>query len=229
MASRSTNRPTPQIIGFGLLVVASFAFWFFAPSLEWVELFSDWIKDRGAPGILVFGIVYVIAVVLLAPSWPFTIVAGLIFGFWGIPLIVVFATLGATAAFFIARYALRKRVAAYVRQRPKLQAVDRAIEQQGAKIVLLLRLSPAVPFNLQNYFFGVTDVRAISYVAATFVGIVPGTALYVYLGTLGKLAATGGALDGPQIALLAVGLFATIAAIVIITRKAKQALNEAGR
>lgn len=227
MASQTGNRVAIQIAGFGLIFVAGVLAWLFLPVAEWVQRLSEWIQGRGAIGVTVFGVVYVIAVILLAPSWPLTVAAGLIFGFWGIPIVVVSATLGASAAFFLARYGLRKRVASWVQQRPKLQAVDRAIEQQGAKIVILLRLSPAVPFNLQNYFFGVTKIRSASYIVATLFGIIPGTGLYVYLGTLGQVAATGNGLDGPRLALLTVGLFATVAAVVLIARKAKQALTEA--
>ncbi len=106
-------------------------------------------------------------------------------------LVVVAATAGATLAFLIARHLVRQKVESLVEERPKFKAVDEAVSEDGWKIVGLLRLSPLVPFNLQNYFFGVTDVGLLPYVAATFFGIMPGTLLYVYLGTLGKAADAG--------------------------------------
>lgn len=225
--TRSLSRKL-RIAAIALLIVGLPLLWWLLPVREWARLSTEWLEQFGLLGALLFGVVYVCFVVVLAPSWPLSVMAGLVYGFWGIPIVVVSATLGASAAFFLARYGLRKRVASWVQQRPKLQAVDRAIEQQGAKIVILLRLSPAVPFNLQNYVFGVTKIRSASYIVATFFGIIPGTGLYVYLGTLGQVAATGQELDGPRLALLAVGLVATVAAVVLIARKAKQALTEAG-
>ena len=91
--------------------------------------------------------------------------------------------------------------------------------------VLLMRLSPLVPFNLQNYLFGVTDVDFKRYLAATFVGIMPGSLLYVYVGSLGQQ--SGGGTTGKWI-FFALGLIATAITVVLITRKAKARLAEAG-
>ena len=66
--------------------------------------------------------------------------------------------------------------------------MNEAVSKEGWKIVALLRLSPLVPFNLQNYFYGITDIGLLHYVPATFVGIMPGTMLYVYLGAAGTAA-----------------------------------------
>ena len=229
MTGRETQRMTFQIIGFGLVLIACAAFWLLAPWREWVQSLSGWVQDLGFAGVLLFGLIYILAVVLLAPSWPLTVLAGLIYGFWGVPIVVFFATIGATGAFFTARYIAREWVAGLIRDRPVFHSIDKAIEREGAKIVVLLRLSPAVPFNLQNYFFGITNVSALSYFIATLFGIIPGTTLYIYLGTLGKAVAAGNTIDVPQIALLVIGLVATIAALLIITRKAKKMLQEAGR
>lgn len=68
--------------------------------------------------------------------------------------------------------------------KPKLAAIDAAIAEHGFKIVLLLRLSPVFPFNLLNYALGLTRVQVRDYVLASFIGMLPGTALYVYLGSL---------------------------------------------
>ncbi|MGE3784016.1 MAG: TVP38/TMEM64 family protein, partial [Alphaproteobacteria bacterium] len=115
-----------------------------------------------------------------------------------------------------------KRVIA---SRRNIAAIDRAISAEGWRIVLLFRLSPLVPFNLQNYLFGVTAVPFGSYVAATFFGIAPATAVFVAVGALGEAA-----LDSrpEKWALLGGGLLATVAAVVLVTRKARALLREAG-
>ena len=99
-----------------------------------------------------------------------------------------------------------------------MRVVDRAIEEEGWKIVVLLRLNPLIPFNLQNYFFGATKIGFLPYLAATFFGIMPGGAAYIYLGALGKVAAVGG--GTLKTALLGLGLAATVILVVIIARKA---------
>lgn len=208
-------------------LVALTATWFLLPAREWLDAFSNWIKDLGPLGWLLFGLVYVVGTVALAPGSVFSIAAGLTFGAWGYPLVVVSATVAATLAFIIARYVARDRVRKMVDGAPKFAAVDKAVSEDGWKIVALMRLSPAIPFNLQNYFFGVTDVNLWHYVLATFVGILPGTALYVYLGAIGS--AAGADSGGPvKWVFFGVGLLATIVVVVLVTRKARAKLDDYG-
>ena len=202
--------------------------WLFLPVKEWSDSFQSWIGELGAWGILIFGVVYIVATVLLVPVSVLTVVAGLAFGVAiGFPLVVVAATIGATLAFLVARYLVHQRVESLVARRPRFKAVNAAVSEGGWKVVGLLRLSPVLPFNLQNYFYGVTDVKLAHYVPATFIGIMPGTLLYVYLGAAGKAASGDG--GGPlQWTFFAIGLIATLAVAVFVTRKAKEKLKEHG-
>lgn len=211
------------------LLIAVFIAWFLLPTKDWIQGFGDWIKGYGAVGVVIFAVIYVLAVIVLAPAGVFTIVADLVFGAWAFPPVVVAATAGATLAFLIARHLVRQKVESLVEEQPKFKDVDEAVSEDGWKIVGLLRLSPLVPFNLQNYFFGVTDVGLLPYVAATFFGIMPP------LACASALATGGGLAERPEIdveqgcrALLAVGLVATAIVAFIITRKAKRKLKEAG-
>ncbi len=211
-----------------VVVVALITGGYFLPVKTWSEVFQEWIKDLGHWGWIIFAGVYIAATVLLIPASVLTLVAGLAFGLaLGFPLVVVSATIGATAAFLVSRHLVHDRVDKYVVKRPHLKAVKAAVSEGGWKIVVMLRLSPVVPFNLQNYFYGVTDVRLVEYVPATFVGIMPGTLLYVYLGSAGK--AASGAGDGPlQWTFFAVGLIATVVVAYLITTKAREKLKEHG-
>jgi uncharacterized membrane protein YdjX (TVP38/TMEM64 family) len=225
--AKSTPSIWKWIVG-AVVLIALIVGWFVLPVKEWSDLFQSWIKDLGAWGVLIFGIVYVVATVLMVPVSILTVVAGLAFGVAiGFPLVVVSATIGATLAFLVARYLVHKRVESLVAKRPKLRAVNAAVSEGGWKVVGLLRLSPVLPFNLQNYFYGITDIKLAQYVPATFFGIMPGTLLYVYLGAAGKAAA--GDDGGPlQWTFFAVGLIATIAVAVFVTRKAKEKLAKHG-
>ncbi len=203
-------------IGFG---------WYLLPVAAWLGALRGVVVDLGWLGVAVFAAIYIGAVVLLAPGAVLTIAAGFAYGFWGLPIALPAATAGASLAFLVARHLARDGVKRAIATRRNMAAIDRAISAEGWKIVLLLRLSPLVPFNLQNYLFGVTAIPFGSYVAATFVGIAPATAVFVAVGALGEAA-----LDNrpEKWALLGGGLLATVTAVVLVTRKARALLRDAG-
>jgi uncharacterized membrane protein YdjX (TVP38/TMEM64 family) len=157
--------------------------------------------------------------------------AGAVFGVAsGTVYVFIAAVLGSGAAFLVSRYLARAAVERRIEGNQRFAAIDQAIAQQGRKIVFLLRLSPVFPFNLLNYALGLTKVRFIDYMVASL-GMLPGTLLYVYLGTVGgeAAAAVGGAEVGRSAgewALLVVGLLATVAVTAFVTRIARRALQE---
>lgn len=183
----------------------------------------------GPAGAAAFVLLYCAACVLFIPASILTLGAGAVYGLArGLPLVWASATLGATAAFLLGRTIARGWVQSHVERDARLKAVDRAVARDGWKIVLLTRLSPAFPFSLLNYLFGVTRVPLRDYVLASWAGMLPGTALYVYIGALaGDLAGIGsrGAERAPlEWLFYGVGLAATLAATVIVTRIARKAL-----
>jgi uncharacterized membrane protein YdjX (TVP38/TMEM64 family) len=210
-----------------LLLASVLAAWRLLPVKDWIQSLDSWIGQLGAWGIIVFAVVYVVVVISLAPADIMSMAAGLIFGLWGIPLVVISATIGATCAFLIARYLAREKVKEFTQKREVFKAVDAVVKEEGWKLVALFRLNPLVPFNLQNYFFGITEVGLLPYVVATFFGIMPGTAAYVYIGTLGQVAATGET-SQLKIVLLGVGLLTTVLLVWIVGRRAKVMLKNLG-
>jgi uncharacterized membrane protein YdjX (TVP38/TMEM64 family) len=134
------------------------------------------------------------------------------------------ATLGATAAFLVGRYLARDWVARKIEKNPKFRAIDKAVAEEGWKIVLLTRLSPIFPFNLLNYAFGLTRIRLREYVLASWIGTMPGTILYVYIGSLARAGVRH--TTPAEWVLRGVGLLASLAVTVVLTRVAKKALNK---
>ena len=191
--------------------------------------FTAWVEGFGAAGPLVFAAGYIVATVLFVPGSLLTLAAGALFGVVkGTLIVLIAATIGASAAFLIARYAARERIAKRVRDDARFAAIDRAIGRAGRKIVILLRLSPVFPFTLLNYALGLTSVRFVDYLIACL-AMLPGTLLYVYYGRIiGDVAAlAAGAKVGRGIAyylLMGVGLLATIIATAVITRIARREL-----
>jgi uncharacterized membrane protein YdjX (TVP38/TMEM64 family) len=199
------------------------------PLAEWTKALEAWISGRGATGYLVFYAVYVVASLLFVPGAALTIAAGFLFGLWrGGVTVSLAATTAAALAFLIARHVARGAVEARARKDRRFTAIDKAIGERGWKIVALLRLSPAVPFSLSNYFYGLTAIRFWPYVLTSWLAMLPGTVLYVYLGAAGKAAARGAGRSGAENVYLGLGLLATIAVTVYLTRVARAALRKAG-
>jgi uncharacterized membrane protein YdjX (TVP38/TMEM64 family) len=190
---------------------------------------EGWIRGLGSWGPIAFGLVYIGATVLLLPGSALTLLGGAVFGLGlGLLTVSLASTTGAAVTFLIARYLARDAVAARLEGKPRFAAVDRAIAEGGWRIVALLRLSPAIPFNLQNYMYGLTAIRFWPCILTSWIAMLPGTLLYVYLGAVGRrgLEAAAGASTATrgQWALLAIGLAATLVVTVYVTRLAQRAL-----
>jgi uncharacterized membrane protein YdjX (TVP38/TMEM64 family) len=197
------------------------------PLERWLAEFQAALKRLGYWGPLIYGLLYAVAVVLLIPGSLLTLAGGAVFGLVKGTLVVsLAATTGAALAFLIARHFAREKVQKRIRQSPRLQAVDHAIGREGWKIVALLRLSPAVPFTLQNYLYGVTAIRFWPCILTSWVAMLPGTFLYVYLGSLGSQALAGDKTTIGEWTLRGAGLLATVLVTVYIARIAKQAIGE---
>lgn len=190
-----------------------------------------WIDSLGALGAIAFIALYIIATVAFFPGSILTLGAGVIFGaVWGSLYVFIGATLGATAAFLVGRYLARGWVAGKIADNKKFAAIDQAVGKEGLKIVLLTRLSPIFPFNLLNYAFGITGVSLKDYFIGSL-GMIPGTIMYVYIGSLaGNLAMIGTEAQPTnptlQWAIRILGLFATVAVTVYVTQIARKALEE---
>ena len=188
-----------------------------------------WIDSLGPTAAIAFIVIYALATVALFPGSVLTIGGGVLFGVvWGTLYVFVGATLGATGAFLVGRYLARDWVQRKIEQFPKFRAIDQALKREGLKIAVLTRLSPVFPFVLLNYAYGITGVTIRDYVWGCF-GMIPGTLLYVYIGSLaGDLASIGSntSPDNPvlQWGIRLVGFAATAAVTVYITKIAKQAL-----
>ncbi len=190
-----------------------------------------WIDGLGPWGPLVFIGIYILATVLFIPGSLLTLGAGLLFGvIKGSIFVSIASTLGAGAAFLVGRYLARNWVAGKLAGNAKFKAIDEAVGGEGWKIVGLTRLSPIFPFNLLNYAYGLTSVSFRDYFLASWIGMMPGTLMFVYLGSLAgdlaTLGAGGGAQPAGGLVLKIVGIVATIGVTVYITRIARRALDE---
>ena len=203
-----------------------------SPNLqEFLQNALQWINSLGAIGGIVFIGIYIIATLAFLPAALLTLGAGVIFGVtWGSIYVFIGATLGAIAAFLGGRYLAQGWVKEKISSYKKFAIIDKAVSKEGLKIVLLVRLSPLFPFNLLNYALGITSVSFQDYLIGS-VGMIPGTIMYVYFGSLvGDIALIGSKNQPGNIILHWViqimGLIATIAVTVYVTKIAKKALKD---
>jgi uncharacterized membrane protein YdjX (TVP38/TMEM64 family) len=190
----------------------------------------QWVSSLGMWGPVIFIIIYIVACVLLIPGTILTLGAGVIFGVVkGSVIVSISATLGATAAFLAGRYLARDWVAGKIEENQKFKSIDEAVAREGWKIVGLTRLSPVFPFVILNYAYGLTKVSLRDYFFASWIGMIPGTVMYVYIGSLAgdlaKLGAGGRVRTPCEWALYGVGFLATVAVTVFVTRIARKALK----
>lgn len=215
-----------------VMVIALFLAMRFLPVQQWLQSFNEWVSQMGIAGIFIFIGVYAVATVLLAPGAILTIGAGFAFGLWkGFLAVSAGATLGASLAFLVARFIARDKIEAIAKRNEKFRKIDKAIGEQGAKLIFLLRLSPVIPFNLSNYLYGLTAVKFWPYVLASSIGMMPGTFLYVYIGAASK-AAVAAAAGGEAVkhgwqywTFLGIGLAATVIVTIWVTKIARDALK----
>ncbi len=210
------------VAGVALLLLLLIAWWQL-PVKEWIDQFREWIVDLGFIGVVMFVIIYVLITVVLGPASALTLTAGLAYGVWGFPLVIFSATLAAAVAFLLGRYVARDRVTRFINRDPRLISLNKAISDEGWRVVGLMRLSPVIPYGLQNYMFSITQIGFVPYVLATMVGIMPASALYVYIGSLGQAV---GRFGGLQWVLLVAGLLATLLVAWFVGKRAKAALQE---
>ncbi len=184
------------------------------------------VSTLGPWGPILFVTLYILASVFFIPGSVLTLGAGAIFGvFWGSVYVSVGSTLGATAAFLVGRYFARAAISRKIDGNPRFAAIDKAVAVDGWKIVGLTRLSPVFPFTLLNYAFGITRVSLRDYIVASWIGMMPGTVMYVYLGSLAQAATGQRSRTTAEWVLYGVGLFATIVVTIYVTRLARRALN----
>ncbi|XP_022973391.1 uncharacterized protein LOC111471944 isoform X1 [Cucurbita maxima] len=204
------------------------------PINAFLNQFSTFIDGYGPAGYALFVAVYAGLEILAIPAIPLTMSAGLLFGsVIGTVIVSISGTVAASVAFLIARYFARERILKLVEGNKKFAAIDKAIGENGFKVVTLLRLSPLLPFSLGNYLYGLTSVKFVPYVLGSWLGMLPGTWAYVSAGAFGRailqeeseVGLLGGG-NGQQLWTLGLGLLATAFAAAYVTRLAKDAMKD---
>jgi uncharacterized membrane protein YdjX (TVP38/TMEM64 family) len=188
------------------------------------QLIQTW-GELGAIGLALLAATYIVGALAFVPRPALCLLGGVVFGFAVLPLVLVACTVGAIAGFLLSRHLLRSYVRQAVEGRPQLQAVAEAVDAEGWRLVVLLRLSP-IPGTAMNYMLGVTNVRLPDYAAGTLLGIAPSVSVFVYLGAMSATILAPQSVSRAHFAFLAAGLVAVALAAWLIARKARAILAE---
>lgn len=232
--TKSTKRSLVPIIA----VVAGIFIFAFAmsqlPVKDWITEFKAFQQGLSGGEFLLFFFAfvaaYIFAVVFFIPGSIVTLGAGAIYGvFFGTLAVSIGSVTGATLAFLISRYVANDYMKTRFGNDPKFKALNGAIGENDGKLVALIRLSPVFPFNVINYIFGLTRVKLSHYVLASWLGMLPGTILYVYIGQVSWEAIVSVTTDREKSpwewVLLVIGLIVTAIVTVMITKRAKSVLD----
>lgn len=225
-----------KLIIIALIVVGGLVAAFTLPVTDYLKSFLEWVEGLGVWGPVLVGLIYIPATVFFIPGSVITLGAGALFGVVvGTIVVSLGSTAGSTAAFLVGRFFARDWVAEKVKGNAKFEALDKAVGKEGFKIVLLTRLSPIFPYNMLGYMYGITDVKLSHYVLASWIGMLPGTVMYVYFGSLAGTVAQvaagetpeGGQTDTLKWVLYGVGFVATVVVTVFVTKVATKAMRNA--
>lgn len=227
----SRSRTRLRLVLFAGLLIAAGAAAVLLPVRDLLGGLLERVRGLGAWGPLLLAACYVPSSLLLVPGSLLTLGAGFLFGVGvGTAAVSAGSVAGACAAFGAGRTLARGPIEAKVAAYRRFRAIDEAVGRQGFKIVLLTRLSPLFPFTLLNYAYGVTRVSFRDYALASWIGMLPGTLLYVYVGSAARSLAEllAGDVEGGlgQKLLFGLGLLATVVVTALLTRIARRALRE---
>jgi len=155
-----------------------------------IEGMQQWFLDLGFVGFAVYLLLYIAVAVFMLPASAVTIVAGITFGsVLGGVLALVSATIGACVAFLIAKYVARDTIIAKFGKNPLFKRIEEGVEQNGASFLILTRLVPVFPYNIQNYAYGLTSMKLSTFALVSFITMAPGAFIYAYIA--GEIVAHG--------------------------------------
>jgi uncharacterized membrane protein YdjX (TVP38/TMEM64 family) len=217
---------------FAVLVTLIVVVFVFVPLKEYHEQFVNNVESLGPWRFAALTGIFVLACLLMIPVTPISLAGGMLFGFgMGLVTVGIGSIIGPALTFYVGKFLGRSWIASAIAKNRTLGAIDRAVADQGFKIIFLARLSPFVPYGVMNYMFSLSRISFLVYIVATFLGVLPTTVAYAYLGSLANnldeliVVLNKGGIE--QLLLFWGGLAATVVVSVVVTLVAKKALHEA--
>jgi uncharacterized membrane protein YdjX (TVP38/TMEM64 family) len=190
-----------------------------------IQAVQGW-RELGTAGLGALAVAFVIGAMTFVPRPPMCIISGLVFGFIAIPVVLLASTLGSVLAFLLSRYLFQSRFLEIVERRPVWKTLTKAIDDEGWRLVGLLRFASLIPGTATNYLLGVTRIGLWPYTVATLVGLLPQIFVFVYIGAAGQIALEDSSESPLRVALIVIGLIFTAWAFFAVRRRMRQAFAE---
>jgi len=194
--------------------------------IDSTEIIHSW-AGSGLLGHGVLGLIFVLSGLIWIPRQPLCMVGGLVFGLWVFPVAIIGSTVGAILALLISRVLFRTTMLRMVQRRRMVAAVIDAVTDRGWRIVFLLRLASPVPGIVTNYACGLTNIGLLPYTAATALGLLPQTFLFLYIGATGKVLFSSSS-SLLQLLFLLIGVIVMVVICLMIRKSAKESLASMG-
>jgi uncharacterized membrane protein YdjX (TVP38/TMEM64 family) len=196
-----------------------------AGRFEMVEAMMQWFADAASLGVTsstMLALVFFAASFVLVPRTFLCLGAGAGFGLGAVFVILPSTMLGGVLAFLLARYLFAERLRRYIDARPRLRGIANAVDEEGWRVVALLRFASPLPNAVQNYMFGLTRIAFWPFAITTFVFSIPQVVLYVYLGSAGRAVLLDDSLSTLNRIVLAVGSLSVLLAAALIVRRVRR-------
>jgi uncharacterized membrane protein YdjX (TVP38/TMEM64 family) len=178
-------------------------------------------RDLGVNSSIMLSLIFFAASFVLIPRTFLCLGAGASFGLVAVLVILPSTMLGGILAFLLARYFFSERLHVYVDARPRLRRFATAVDEEGWRVVALLRFASPLPNAVQNYVFGLTRIGFLPFAITTFVFSIPQIMLYVYLGSAGRAVLLDESLSTLNRVLLGVGLVSMFVAALLVFRRVR--------
>jgi uncharacterized membrane protein YdjX (TVP38/TMEM64 family) len=187
--------------------------------IEWLRATEGLSMTSGVVLVSVF----VVGSLVFIPRGLLAVSAGALYGLPAIAVIVPGATAGAVLAFLAARHLFSARVQRRIDQHQRLRAIANAIDNEGWRIVALIRIASPIPSTVGNYLFGLTRIGLLPFALTTFVFIIPQTALFVYIGHVGRTALIENSTSPLNLVVIALAVISVTAVFMLIRRRLRAA------
>jgi len=221
---RQRQRQRAALVGAGIALVLVLAAMFLLPVERWIATAGASLAESGLAGAAAYAMLFVIRTMMFLPVYPFSFVAGLLYGPWGMGLAWLCIVSAAAISLPIARHLLRDRAETMLSHRPRLRVLSEVVADEGWRAVLLFRLSPGAPCGVKTYILAATRVRYLPFLVATSVGVLPGVAISAGAGAFGHSAIEGVGLG--RYGVVAAGILTTLTLVILLVSKARRRLSE---
>ncbi len=174
-----------NIIIFVAILIIGFVVAYFTGFIDFikdVDAMQTFFNDLGIIGYIIYIVLYVIVAVFMLPASVITIIAGIVFGaVKGGIIALIGATVGACASFIVSRYIARDAIVSKFQDNAVFKKIEKGAEENGTSFLILTRLVPVFPYNVQNYAYGLTNVKLRTYALVSLVCMAPGAFIYAFM------------------------------------------------